>query len=228
MRSRDTAVQKAKTAEGEAARWKQQAEAAATLQQQVDSLKQTVASLEGQVFESRQFEMQMARITSSLERERDVLQREVLKYAGAESADSMAEQLRLLQEKLRESAIETKRLREDAVMMKRLHQDQLDAEQVLSEGLQQQLDHLRGTMGTGIEVRIVFFSLFVLMIELQELRSRMEEGLHAALNRVDQMETLLWNERGKTKKYLQLLTQLVDKDDLEVLLDEDGDQDENK
>ncbi len=56
----------------------------------------------------------------------------------------------------------------------------------------------------------------------------MEEGLHAALNRVHQMETLLWNERGKTKKYLQLLTQLVDKDDLEVLLDEEADQDETK
>jgi hypothetical protein len=49
-----------------------------------------------------------------------------------------------------------------------------------------------------------------------------------ALARVDHMEGLLWAERAKTKKYLQLLTQLVDKDDLEVLLDEDGDEDSKK
>ena len=36
--------------------------------------------------------------------------------------------------------------------------------------------------------------------------------------RVDEMESLLWQERGKSKKYLRLLTQLVDEEDLEVLL----------
>jgi hypothetical protein len=56
----------------------------------------------------------------------------------------------------------------------------------------------------------------------------MEAGLRMALARVDHMEGLLWAERAKTKKYLQLLTQLVDKDDLEVLLDEDGDDDAKK
>ena len=49
----------------------------------------------------------------------------------------------------------------------------------------------------------------------------MESGLRMALTRVDQMENLLWVERGKTKKYLQLLSQLVDKEDLEVLLEEE-------
>ncbi len=63
---------------------------------------------------------------------------------------------------------------------------------------------------------------------LQDLRVQMEAGLRMALARVDHMEGLLWAERAKTKKYLQLLTQLVDKDDLEVLLDEDGDEDAKK
>lgn len=35
------------------------------------------------------------------------------------------------------------------------------------------------------------------------------------------MESLLWQERGKSKKYLRLLTQLVDEEDLEVLLADD-------
>ncbi len=229
VRSRDAAVQKAKAAEAEAAKSRQHAETAAALQQQNDALRGTLAALEGQLSESRQFELQMARITSSLERERDLLQREVLKYASAEPAEQLAERVRQLQAELEKAQCEKQRLREDAILLARLHQDQLDAEQVRNNGLEDQLEYLRGTMGSGIEVTLFRPSaVFFVDFWLQDLRVQMEAGLRMALARVDHMEGLLWAERAKTKKYLQLLTQLVDKDDLEVLLDEDGDEDAKK
>ncbi len=160
VRSRDAAVQKAKAAEAEAAKSRQHAETAAALQQQNDALRGTLAALEGQLSESRQFELQMARITSSLERERDLLQREVLKYASAEPAEQLAERVRQLQAELEKAQCEKQRLREDAILLARLHQDQLDAEQVRNNGLEDQLEYLRGTMGSGIEVTLFRPSVF--------------------------------------------------------------------
>jgi hypothetical protein len=63
---------------------------------------------------------------------------------------------------------------------------------------------------------------------INEIRVKMESGLQMALSRVDQMETLLWQERGKSKKYLALLKELVDAEDLDVLLqDDEPNNDEN-
>lgn len=56
VKARDSAIQKQKVAEAERDRLKQQADAAASLQAQVETLKGTIASLERQQFESRQFE----------------------------------------------------------------------------------------------------------------------------------------------------------------------------
>jgi hypothetical protein len=162
VRSRDAAVQKAKAAEAEAVKSRQHAEAAAALQQQNEALRGSVATLEGQLFESRQFELQMARITSSLERERDLLQREVLKYAGVQAPEQLAERAAQLERQLETAQREKQRLKEDAIMLARLHQDQLDAEQVRNNGLEDQLEYLRGTMGSGIEVNDsakIFFCL---------------------------------------------------------------------
>jgi hypothetical protein len=162
VRSRDAAVQKAKAAEAEAVKSRQHAEAAAALQQQNEALRGSVATLEGQLFESRQFELQMARITSSLERERDLLQREVLKYAGVQAPEQLAERAALLERQLETAQREKQRLKEDAILLARLHQDQLDAEQVRNNGLEDQLEYLRGTMGSGIEVNERFGASFLL------------------------------------------------------------------
>jgi hypothetical protein len=161
VRSRDAAVQKAKAAEAEAVKTRQHAEAAAALQQQNEALRGSVATLEGQLFESRQFELQMARITSSLERERDLLQREVLKYAGVQAPEQLAERAALLERQLETAQREKQRLKEDAILLARLHQDQLDAEQVRNNGLEDQLEYLRGTMGSGIEVNERFGASFL-------------------------------------------------------------------
>jgi hypothetical protein len=56
VKARDAAIQKQKLAETEKERFRVQAESAAALHNQVEALRATVASLERQQFESRQFE----------------------------------------------------------------------------------------------------------------------------------------------------------------------------
>jgi hypothetical protein len=202
VRDRDAAIQKCKVAEQACVKWKAEAEASTELQYQVEGLKDTIRVLEVQQAESRAFELQMARITSSLEQERDLLQTEVLKYSGMAVS---YETVQKLSKRVEELEREKKMSDEDLVMTMRAYEDQLDAEKVLAQGALQESQFLRGVMGTGIE----------------EIRAKMETGMQLALNRVDEMETLLWQERAKTKKYLRLLTQLVDQEDLEVLLADD-------
>lgn len=202
MRDRDAAIQKCKVAEQACAKWKTEAEASAELQYLVEGLRDTIRDLEVQQAESRDFELQMARITSSLEQERDLLQTEVLKYSGMAVSHETVQQL---SQRVCELEHDKQTASEDLMMTIRVYEDQLDAEKVLAQGALQESQFLRGVMGTGIE----------------EIRSKMETGMQLALNRVDEMETLLWQERAKTKKYLRLLTQLVDQEDLEVLLADD-------
>lgn len=61
----------------------------------------------------------------------------------------------------------------------------------------------------------------------EELKVKMETGMQLALTRVDHMESLLWIERGKSKKYLDLLKELVEQDDLAVLLRDENEDAEN-
>ncbi len=150
----------------------------------------------------------MALITSALERERDLLQREVLKFAGMADSENLDAQLQAARAENAQLIQEKRRVEEDALMRSRMFADKLDAEELKNEALQRQLESVRDTMGTGIE----------------ELKMQMESGLRMALARVDQMESLLWAERSKSKKYLKLLSQLVDKEDLEVLLAEEEEE----
>lgn len=186
-------------AEQECAQWRQAAEAAAEQQSQSEGLRQTIALLEDQQAESRAFELQMARITSTLEAERDILQRQVLKYAGL---DVSAEGVHQLSMQVKDLEMQLQRQQDDLRMTVRSYEDKLDAERVLAQGARAEAQYLRGVMGSNME----------------EIRQKMESGLQLALARVDQMENLLWLERGKSKKYLKLLTELVEQDDLEVLL----------
>jgi N12 class adenine-specific DNA methylase len=149
----------------------------------------------------------MALITSALERERDLLQKEVLKFVGAPNTEQLDHEIQSLKNEIARLVVEKKRMEEDAMVRARLYEDRLDGETMRNEALQMQLDTVRETMGSGID----------------SLRVQMESGLSVALARVDQMETLLWTERAKSKKYLKLLCQLVDKEDLDVLLSEDDD-----
>jgi hypothetical protein len=267
VRDRDAAVQKAKTAEAECLRWKSSAEAANTLQTQVESLQESVRRLERLQFDSRNFEVHISRAVTALEHERDLLLQELLRVknsggstigrssslvvsqnadlsrasfpghtlnsssssnntatstssattsGSATSAVNISVHNNEVMEKaLYESEQEVQRLRFQNIEighaieeMKREFEDRLDAERILNAGLKKECALLRGMTGTGFE----------------ELRVKMESGLHLALQRVDHMESLLHAERAKSKKYLKLLMELVEKDDLDVLLADDADE----
>ena len=113
VRDRDAALAKARQAEVECAKWKADAEASAELEFQVQGLTDTVRDLEAQLGDCRAFELQMARITSSLEQERDLLQTEVLKYAGL---DVSRESVQKLTERVEQLEKEKQRQREDFKM----------------------------------------------------------------------------------------------------------------
>lgn len=224
VRDRDAAVQKAKTAEAECARWRASSEAASELQRQVDALQTTIRSLEAQQFEARVYASTMARVTSTLELERaqletqlraavsrhpeselhgavDQLRAELTQLRRRYDADVGAQLARVAQLEADKAALVAAQQQECI-----RYQDKIDAEAALNAGLAGECAQLRGAMGSGLD----------------ELRMKLETGLQLALGRVDQLESALWLERGKSAKFLALLKQLVDEEDLEVLLlDED-------
>jgi|JI10StandDraft_1071094.scaffolds.fasta_scaffold2897679_1 glycosylphosphatidylinositol transamidase (GPIT) subunit GPI8 len=93
----------------------------------------------------------MALITSALERERDLLQKEVLKFAGVEISTEMEQQLHAAKAEIAKLKQEKQRVEEDALVRARLCQDQIDAEQLKNHALQLQLEAVRDKMGAGID-----------------------------------------------------------------------------
>merc|ERR1711916_65196 len=150
------------------------------MQSQIEELKGTIEELEVQQFESRNFELQMAQITSSLEKERDMLQREVLKYVGV---DVSFDAVNNLKQEIGELKKKNEELKNNLIVANRTFEDKLEAERLLCEGQKKEADYLRSVMGDGIN----------------EIRVKMESGLQMALSRVDQMETLLWQVRRKRR-----------------------------
>lgn len=218
-------------AEQENLKLKAASENMVSLQGQLEQANAKLRLLEMQQLEARNFEIHMARVTASMENERELLEQQLKRVLNkdkdhammttssssqqqsdaqlkkddfnrlSQHCEQLEQQVTLLQKQIRYDTSQ----HEEGM---RLMHDKIDAEHVLNDGLKKECDYLRGMMGTNID----------------ELRVKMESGLQLALNRVDQMEQLLWQERGKSKKYMKLLTQLVEKEDLDVLLAEGDDE----
>ena len=93
----------------------------------------------------------MALITSALERERDLLQKEVLKFAGQADSGPLEQQLQAARAELAQLAEEKRRVEMEAKLRARLYQDKVDAEALKNQALEQQLETAREAMGSGID-----------------------------------------------------------------------------
>lgn len=132
----------------------------------------------------------MALITSALERERDLLQREVLKFAGVVDSSGLEQQLQMAQSELARLKQENRRVEEDALVRARLYQDKLDAEELKNQALQAQLEAARETMGSGIDE---------LKVQVRQEKKEKKILLLAILNRWNRvfawrlLELIKWN-----------------------------------
>jgi hypothetical protein len=127
-----------------------------------------------------------------------------------EGKQARAKELRQKQEEINSLRFGNELLLQKMREMRRNHADELDAEKVLQDGLRSEANTWKEALASSVE----------------DLRAKLQCGLNSALDRVNYLETLLLQERTKSKKLLNVLSELVDDpEDLKVLMDESDSED---